>query len=147
MKCGQTVFFVHAYIKIPQKIDTEKRFRISFQKISFLQKLKRRIFTSLWFMYGISLKVVYLLKIITENDAAMHRPWSTRRLEISPFSHSFSDVMVLSEQLAEGGGLHAHPLITSIYPLHSRNGAPSTLSPAKLARYSYLYSPIHCEKR
>jgi hypothetical protein len=37
-------------------------------------------------------------------------------------------------------GALAHP-IHSMYPLHSSYVAPSAVSTAKLARYSYLYSP------
>jgi hypothetical protein len=50
--------------------------------------------------------------------------------------------MVFWAQLIEGEGWGARPsLVTLQYlPLHSSDLAPSTLSPAKLARDSYTYT-------
>jgi hypothetical protein len=50
-------------------------------------------------------------------------------------------MMVFSAQLGDGGGVHALPF-HSTYPLDSSYRAPSKPLPAKLARYSYLYSPF-----
>ncbi len=66
---------------------------------------------------------------------------STRRPEI-PLSRVRSEVMVFLAQLAEAGGARPPPC-TFLYPLHSSYVVP----PARLARDSYLYSPISPGKK
>ncbi len=62
--------------------------------------------------------------------------------QLSSVHSVHSVMMVFSAQLAEGGDWCPPPLFYWIYPLHSSYVFPSTPSTARLARYSYLYSPI-----
>ncbi len=55
-----------------------------------------------------------------------------------PLYYVHSDMMVFSAQLAKGGGAHPCTPFNSIYPLSGSYVALSTLSPARLARESYL---------
>ncbi len=85
------------------------------------------------------------LKDMVHHTQCTHLGSDGHRLEISVdwrWPRTLSVMMVISAQLAQGGDWCPPHFFYSIYPIHSVYVVPSTPFPARLAIYSYLYSPI-----